>query len=298
MANKLKRSFFSLLFLLLLIYSCSNSANRDKQEYKRIISLSPHITEIIYALGQQDRLTGVTDFCTYPPQAQEKEKVGGLLNPNLEKMYALGADLFIGTPASRELALKMQNSNRKFVFLANERLQDLYASIDSLGSLLECKEAADRLNNGLKDSLRMYAQPVEKKGKRPPRALLVIGRDAGSTRNIMAAGPQTFISEIWKISGGSNAFNDLPASYAQVNREALLERQPDLIIEFKFKQTWNAEKNRRNISEWRTLQNIQAAESGNIFVITGDYSLIPGPRLYLLAKDFRRILDGYSMMKK
>lgn len=297
MQNKLKSPFLPLLVLVVLIHSCSVSKDRNSKEPKKIISLSPHITEIIYALGQQDKLVGVTDFCSYPPQARSKEKIGGLLNPNLEKMYALQANLFIGTPASRELAVKMQSRNCNFIFLANDRLQDLYATIDSVGRLLDCENVAQRLNKTLMDSLQTYSLPLGEKGAKRPRALLVIGRDAGSTRNIMAVGERTFISEVWHLSGGSNAFKDLPASYAQVNREALLERQPDLIIEFKFKEEWNAKKNRQNIKEWKELRKVTAVEKENVFVITGDYSLIPGPRLYLLAKDFRQILNRYFEKK-
>ena len=278
---------------LLLAFSCGTSRKNSSPNIRRIISLSPHITEILYALGQQNRLVAVSDFCTFPPQAAGKEKIGGLLNPNPEKMVALQPDLCIGTKASSGLREKLPLPETRFVFLANDKLEDVYTTIDSLGILLNCRRQADSLRTLLKDSLRFYSAGFKDRLNGQPGALLVIGREAGSTRNITAAGGNTFISQVWQQTGAANVFADLPVLYAQVSREALLEKQADLIIEFKFKENWNADKDLRNLQEWQGLSNLRAVKRKNIFVINGDYSLIPGPRLYLLARDYGRILEKY-----
>ena len=285
------RFILFILFILPAVFACTSPERTEQATVNRVVSLSPNITEIIYALGQQDKLVAVSDFCTYPPQTDDKERVGGLLNPNLEKMASLKADLFIGTPAHFELSKKLESLRLRSVLLPNDRLQDIFTAIDSIGVLLNCRRAADSLVQSIKDSLSFYRQKAAALD-RQPSALLVIGRERGKTRKIMAAGPNTFLNEVWKLLGGKNAFPALSAKYAQISIEALLKNNPDLIIEFKFKEKWDDKKKRVNQSEWSTLRQLTAVRDKQIYVLTGDYTLIPGPRIYLLAKDYLYILQN------
>ena len=256
---------------------------------EKVVSLSPHITEIIYALKQQQKLVAVTDFCTYPAEAQNKTKIGGLINPNLEQIISLKAGLFIGTPAHSELAKKLARQNINCVLLPNDNLQDIFTSIDSIGKLLDCRATADSLNRALSDSILFYTNKAKKLDKHP-RTMLAIGRESGSVRKITVSGGSTFISSLWNGAGGENVFSDLPAKYALINREALLAEDPDVIIEFKFKEAWDSNKQRQNLSEWSELANLKAVKNAQIYVLTGDYTLIPSPRIYLLLKDYYQIL--------
>ncbi len=275
-------------FFLITVLSCNTAQKAENQTTVRIVSLSPNITEIIYALGQEDKLIAVSDFCNYPPQARKKERIGGLLNPNLEKMAALNADLFIGTPAHLEISKKLEHLHLRSVILPNDRLQDIFTAIDSIGILLNCRQAADSLVHSIKDSLSFYKKKSVRTARRRS-ALLVIGREPGTTRKIMVAGPNTFLNEIWKLNGGRNAFPALSAKYTQISLEALLKNNPDLIIEFKFKEKWDDKKNRINQLEWNTLRQLTAVRNRQIYVLNGDYTLIPGPRIYLLARDYYKI---------
>ena len=277
------------LFFLITVLSCNTVQKAENKTAVRIVSLSPNITEIIYALGQQDKIIAVSDFCTYPDQTSTKEHIGGLLNPNMEKIASLNADLFIGTPAHFELSKKLDHLHLRSVLLSNDRLQDIFTAIDSIGILLKCREAADSLSRSIKDSLAFYQKKTNAFSKHPS-TLLVIGREPGSARKIMVAGPNTFLNEIWEMNGGRNAFPELSAKYAQISTEALLKNNPDLIIEFKFKEKWDDKKNRINQSEWNELNQLTAVRDKQIYVLNGDYTLIPGPRIYLLARDYYTIL--------
>ena len=258
----------------------------------RVVSLSPHITEMIYALGQQDKLAAVSDFCTYPPEAQSKERIGGLLNPNLEKILGLQANLFIGTPAHSDLAEKLTRQHLKTVLLPNDRLEDIFSTIDSIGTLLHCSKQAELLNQAIRDSLRFYQQAAQQLKHKSLRALFVIGREPGSLRKITIASGSTFLSQVWNELGGRNAFDALPMKYVQINREALLENNPDIIIEFRYKENWNAQKQKQLLGQWQGLNRLRAVRAGHIFVLTGDYTLIPGPRIYELAGDYVRIMKS------
>jgi len=291
--NKLLRKIL-LLFLssIFILGGCKTqpARNLSSQKFRRIISLSPHMTELLYALGQEKRLVGVTDYCQYPPQAKEKEHIGGFLNPNLEKIIALRPDLLLGVPANAELARKLKAEHLPVVMLPNDQLKDIFFTIDSLGRLLNCQSRARQLQQSIHDSLNFYKQKVQALKLGTVKAMLVIGRDPGATTHLTVVGPHTFIDSVWAFVGGVNVFSDLPAKYAQVSRENILLKQPELIIEFKFNQPWNAARDSLNKLEWSTLKGIPAVQTGNIFVLTGNYTLIPGPRVYLLAKDFYHIL--------
>jgi iron complex transport system substrate-binding protein len=279
------------LSLFLLVISCTRQP-QPETTVQRIVSLSPHITEIIYALGQQKKIVAVSDFCNYPPEAQSKERIGGLLNPNLEKILSLRANLFIGTPAHSDLAGKLTKQHLKAVLLPNDRLEDIFTSIDSIGSLLHCPKRAETLIRTIRDSLRFYQTAAQQLKHRNTRALFVIGREPGGLRKITIASGQTFLSQVWKELGGSNTFGKLPMKYVQINREALLENNPDVVIEFRYKESWNAQKQAKLIKEWQRLNRLQAVQNKHIFAVTKDYTLIPGPRIYKLAADYYHIMKN------
>lgn len=288
------KQLLHLFFLILLIAACQTSPdNNQSHDIERVISFSPHITEIIFALGAEDKLVGISDFCTYPPETDQIERIGGLLNPNLEKLLGLKADLLIGTPAHNDLSLKLAKQGLHTVLLPNDKFEDIFSAIDSIGILLNKTDQAQNLQRAIRDSLAFYLAQTSQL-KQMPKALLSIGREPGTTRKITASGNETFIAEMWLKAGAQNVFADLPAKYAQISHEALLTLDPDLIIEFKFKEKWNSEKNIANKKEWSGLHNLKAVRNGQVYVLNGDYTLIPGPRIYLLARDYMKTIQEYA----
>lgn len=277
-----------LILLTFAIVSCSTKEKETLQS-KRIISLAPNITEILFALNLGERVIGVTEYCTYPAEALSKQNVGALFNPNLEKIAALKPDLIFATESNIQLNAKLDNKRIKVVLLPERTVEDVYLAIDSIGVLTGKKQQAGTLIASIKDSLALYkgAATTQK-----PSAILVLGRDENSTRNIGISGPGAFINELWEFAGGVNAFPDMPGSFTQVNREDLLFRDPQIIIEFKNSETRADSSEKQLKNEWLDL-NISAVKNGNIFVISGVSYLVPGPRIYLLLKEYEKILRLY-----
>jgi iron complex transport system substrate-binding protein len=119
--------------------------------------------------------------------------------------------------------------------------------------------------------------------------MLVIGKKTGSLQNLMVAGRETFLNELWTMAGGINVFADLPVHYSTVNLESIIQRNPQAIIQFDPNRpggiyTCNDE------PEWQYLKEVDAVKKGNIYTIGGDYVFIPGPRFYLLALDFNKLV--------
>ncbi len=275
----------------ILLFSCVNK--NPKTQTQRIISMAPNITEILFTLGLQDRIVAVSDFCTFPDEALEKESIGGLFNPNLEKITALKPDLILATESYQNLAEKLGKGDLKIVLLPEKTVDDIYFVIDSIGVLTNTSDKATSLVKSIKDSLEFYkAKPDQNR----PSAILVLGRDAGTTRNIGISGPGAFINELWVWSGGNNAFPEIATSFVQVNREDLLTVDPEIIIEFKPNKNWSLEQENLNKTEWNNLK-ISAVKNSNIFIIQGEKFLIPGPRMYILAKRYRQIITKFQSQR-
>ncbi len=252
--------------------------------------MSPHITEIIYKLDCQDQLLAVTDFCLYPPQAQNKKSIGGLMNLNTEKIISLKPDFIFATQSYNDLSVKLKNYPFKIVLLPEKTISDIFSSIDSVAKYCGRLAEGKKLKQAIRDSLEFYSVAIT---DNKPSAMLVLGREAGSIRNISVSGPGAFLNEVWELAGGVNAFADMAVPFAQVNREDLLIRDPDLIIEFKGDTSWSEEKNLANKKEWKELNNLQAVRSGNIYIVNGYHYLIPGPSVHRLAREYSKILRQY-----
>lgn len=287
MKNKIRA--ISCFYLLLL--SCGEVAHKSDDSYARVISLSPHITEIIYALNQDERLIAVTDYCNFPPQAENKESIGGLFNANLEKIMSSRADLVLGVPAQSDLAWHLKQTDIKIILLANNTLDDIFSSIDSIGSILGVKDRAQGLLKAIQDSLNYYVARAQAVPFKKRKAMLVLGREQGTTRKIGVIGTNNFMDSIWTMLGGINIYGDLPLKFAQISLETILLHDPDLIIEFKTGPDRDDREITENIKEWEDLNMLKAVRNNSVYVLSGDYTLIPGPRLYLLARDYYSILQ-------
>jgi len=171
--------------------------------------------------------------------------------------------------------------------LSNETVAEVLQTIDTLGQILGYPERAgqviDRINAELTEIKARNRQNI------PPSAMLVIGREPGSLQNLMVAGSRTFLNELWILAGGTNAFADLPVRYTAVNLEGIIERNPQVIIQFDSNQQRGILESSGE-PEWSYLKDVDAVRKKQIYTIGGEYVFIPGPRLTLLAEDFAQVI--------
>jgi len=279
--------FISVFFVLIINYGCQRTNDKDKDLKMRIISLAPHLTEIIYALNAQDHLIAVSDFCRYPEEAVSKEKIGGLLDPNIEKIVTLKPTHLFGMPAHENLNVELEKFGLTITMMSNETVRDVLNSIIKIGEMIDHTEQANRLIyriNSTLDSLK------ENNRKELIPGALVIGREKGTLHNITVAGSDTYLDELWRMIGGENSYTDLPTRYGTINLESLLIRNPEVIIEFDMERKRGIYRSDLS-SEWVYMKNLNAVKKENVFVIGGNHTMIPGPRLVLLAEDFSEIIN-------
>ena len=284
--NVISKLLILLLIGILCLSGCKADHNKHAHEKFRIISLSPHITEILYKLGAQENLIAVTDFCRFPEEVMKIEKIGGLLNPNIEKIVSLNPTHVFGVPAHADLATALHQFQIQITMLPNETILDFLDTVAKIGRMIDKELMATDLIRDFTDSLNAFSIPQRTDVL---TAVLVIGRENGSLRNITVAGTSTFISELWEKIGGSNIYSDLPTHYATITVESLLIRNPHIIIELNSSDPAEVT-HLSSGTDWHNLSNVEAVQMNHIFKISGNHTLIPGPRMLALARSFAEII--------
>ncbi|MBU2530679.1 MAG: ABC transporter substrate-binding protein [Elusimicrobia bacterium] len=215
--------FFSLILSVFFLSASFSSAEITAK--KRIISLMPSYTEIIYALGAQDQLVGVSNFCNYPKAALEKEKTGDYLRPNFEKIYFLKPDIVFAPQWKNSILLKNLRALNLNVtqFEDESEVEDIFKTIRIIADKTNKKAEGKALINKLKKRLKEISKKTAL-NKRKTKVYIEV--DA----KYWTAGDNSFLSDVIEKAGGENIFSNIKRSYFQTSWEVVIERNPDIII--------------------------------------------------------------------
>lgn len=194
---------------------------------KRVVSLSPAVTEIVFALGGDSLLVGRTEFCTYPERAALIENIGGISNLNIEKVLSLNPDLIIaGSMIPRKVVEQFEKMGVPLVSVIEQpRFDGLFENIAKIGGLIGVPQRADSLNSLL--HRRLDSLGIASATDCSPRKTVYYVVGFGSGGNFTAGG-NTFINEIITMSGGRNIAAESEGWTFSV--EALLHADPDYIL--------------------------------------------------------------------
>jgi iron complex transport system substrate-binding protein len=236
---------------------------------KRIIALAPSITEIIFALGKQDRLKGTTQFSNYPAEAAKLPKVGSYVRLDLERIVALNPDLCIAIKEGNPKAIidRLQSLNIP-VFAVNPRnLESLLQTIQKIGGILNASARARELIEDMRD--------------RRPRVFIQIGISP-----IISAGSNTFIHELIDRAGGINVAAGNSA-YPHFSREKVLALAPEVLIITTMARSGAFEKVK---ADWNRLADMPAVRKNRIYMVNSDVFDRPSPRLFDALEILTRLL--------
>ncbi len=286
MKNNFMHRCFTIFLLSLLMISCQKTGEeksskifiddlhhsvRIPQPVHRILSLAPNITEIIYSIGADSMLVGVTDYCDYPLQARTKQKVGGMTNPDIEQIVALHPDcVFMSVEGNIQTDYEKLEKVGIPVFTFNPRkIDDVLASIRSIGEIIGLKRNADSLNSRLQQKVDSIIATVASS----PRILKVFIFVA--LKPLMVVGKNSFVNELIEKAGGANAGTLGIGSYPIMSREQILDSQPDCLI---FMSDIGMDKAGllRQFPEWK---NLKAVQDDKIFTVDASILSRPGPRI-------------------
>ncbi len=241
-------------------------------EPEKIVSLSPSNTETVYALGLEDNLVGVTDYCNYPPEVEEKPVVGGYVDPNREKIMELNPDLVLADSMHEQEVHDLQDLGMEVVVLAPENFEEIFEAMDIVGEITNRRQDYREL----KEELEARLEAVSEKVKDTAESERVRVYYEVDPEHLIGAGKGSIVHEIVTAAGGSNIFGDIDNRYPQLSAEEVLERQPEVVLFPDDHGTADIPEQMDNRPGW---SNIPAVQEDRIHAVSGDMFSRAGPRV-------------------
>lgn len=282
-------------FVLIFLSTPENSFANPTGKPQRIISMSPAITEFLFEIGVGNRIVGITDFCIYPPAIAGIPRVGGFLNPNLERLVSLKPDLIILNNDSAKLQDHARNLGIKTLKLSMLDLDNILKSVLILGNELGAEESAQALHDNLKHGIEYYQAKVKEKKKKS--ALIILADSSEMLKDLFAAGKGTFLDELLTLAGGENILTSALSNYPKLTKEFIVSRSPEIIIEAIPRPDFSLKEGNSHKSHWGNYTTIQAVKDNNIHFVIYDFILIPGPRLLQIVDAFAKAIHPELFLK-
>jgi iron complex transport system substrate-binding protein len=241
----------------------------------RIVSMAPNLTEILFALGLDERIVGVTIDSNYPAAAVEKPRVGDFWKVDIEAVMASRPDLVftLGFEQQKNLASRLGRIGYECMPVNIEKIEDMYEAMRQIGSATGSEAQAEELIVQLQDKISEVGVLLE--GKEPVKVLWVVQREP-----LRVAGRDTFVNEIIELAGGENAVGLTVHEYPPVGAEEVITCGAEVIIEPAMVKGDLAAQLESAKGYYGRYENLPAAKEGRIYVIDGDIVSRLGPRLY------------------
>jgi iron complex transport system substrate-binding protein len=240
----------------------------------RIVSMAPNLTEILFALGLDARIVGVTQDSDYPPAALDKPRVGTFWQPNIEAIIASKPDLVVtlAFEQQKELARRLQRIGYKCLTVNIEKIEDFFQALAALGAATAADQQAQELSRRIKTQIHRFQEATA--GLPRVTVLWVVQREP-----LRIAPRDTFINEMIELAGGENAVGPSLHNYPPIGAEQVIAVAPEAIIEPVMVPGPPQEQQRQALAYWQKFTNVPAVVSRRIYVIDGDVVSRPGPRL-------------------
>jgi iron complex transport system substrate-binding protein len=283
------RIFALAVFVIALGRASSAPTGTAAAEYpRRVVSLVPATTEMLFAMGAGTVVAGVSSYDRYPPEVEKLPKLGGLLDPNVERLLALKPDLAIVYNTQAELKQQLARAGIPVFPYVHRGLSDVTTMIRSLGTRVGFGAQAGALADGIERRLGDIRARVA--GRPRPRTLLVFGRQEGTLQNIDASGGYGFLHDMLDIAGGADAVGDITRESVQMSTEMILARAPDVIIELHYGASLTPKRMESERHVWDPLGSIPAVRNGRVYLVVGDEYVVPGPRVAAATERLARLL--------
>ncbi len=263
----MKNNRFTYFILGVVILVLNLNCVQDMQKIpKRVVSLVPSITEIIYALGCEDYLKGNTIYCDYPEPAKQIYKVGDFSNPSLEKILGLKPEIIFSTmPEQKIIIEKLEELGIKVFTSQPKTITNLLEDIKVISKILGVEPKGDSLVISMEKDLSQI---------KPRLTNVPVYLEISSTP-LMTVGSGSFINEVITKAGGKNIFDDLIQEYSVIDQEKVIKRNPEIIF------ILHPLTKKQEVKERIGWGNINAIENNRIYDdINPDLLFRPGPRIF------------------
>jgi iron complex transport system substrate-binding protein len=240
-----------------------------QQPARRVVSLAPHVTELLFAAGGAERIVGTVSYSDYPPDARAIPRVGDNQQIDIERLLALKPDLLVvwrHNASSRQLE-QLRELGIPLFYSEPHKLADIPDTVQRLGQLLgtepQARQEAEQLRGQLNDLAARYRN-------RPPVRMFYQVWD----RPLYTLNGRQIVSDAIRLCGGENIFASLPVIAPRVDIEAVLQQNPEAIVSGS-----RPERSDDGLGIWKAYPTLLAVQRGNLFAIDGNLLNRPGPRM-------------------
>jgi len=241
---------------------------------RRVISIIPATTEMLFAMGAGDRVIAIGSYDHFPPEAQKLPRVGALIDPNVEQILQMRPDLVVLYGTQTELKRRLERANIPYYSYVHKGLSDITETMRSLGSRVGVESAGNALAGRIEKQMADIRERVS--GRPRPKTLLVFERERRSLRNIYASGGEGFLHDMLVAAGGADVMGDIHRQSITMSIETVLDRAPEVIVELRYSAD---DINDSDISAWNTLASVPAVKNHRVILLTGEEFVVPGPRV-------------------
>ena len=253
----------------------------------RIVSLSPDLTEILYGVGAFNRVVGVSDFDTYPPEVAKLPRLGQLNNPSLEKLTGLRPDLVVINIAQAPfLEDTLKDLGLRILTASNRSIQEVYSAMIAIGRATGNEGEALKLVTATREGLDRIARRTA--GLPKPRVAMIVDRTPGTLRDLYAATDGGYLAELVAIAGGRMALPPVEGGYEKLSKEDLLAANPDIILDLVQGPTGRFSGD--PLEAWREMPELKAVRQHRVRDVTEDYVPHASQRIVQTAELFVKLI--------
>ncbi len=253
---------------------------------KRIVSLVPAVTEMLFAIGAGPRVIAVSSFDTFPPEVRKLPQVGALIDPDTERILSLRPDLVVTYSSQEDVRARFERAGIRTFSYRHGGLSAMLDALRQVGAVTGRTAAAAGEARRIEGRLNQIRERV--RGRPRPLTLLVFERSPQTLRGIYVSGGSGFLNEMLDYAGGANVFADVKRESVQPSQETLLKRAPQVILEVRASQMLSGADARRDHDVWNALPSLPAVRQRRVHFLTGSTLVVPGPR----------VAEGVEMMAR
>jgi iron complex transport system substrate-binding protein len=270
------RSLVVISVLFVTSLTATGSPVQSAQPPKRIISLIPAVTEMLFAIGAGDQVVAVSSFDRYPPEVSKLQRVGALLDPDIERILSLHPDLVVVYASQSDLRAQLDRAKIATYVYRHAGLADITVTLREIGERVGRGRDAENVTRSIE--ARIAAVRTRVAGGMRPRTLIVFDRETLALRGIYASGGIGFIHDMVDIAGGDNVFSDVKQEAVQATTELILARRPEAILELRGDPIAAGIK-AKEIDVWRALGSLPAVRNSRVYFLDQQKTVVPGPRV-------------------
>ena len=249
---------------------------------KRIVSLAPNITEILFSLGLDEEIVGVSIHCNFPEKAKTKPRVGSYISLDYEKITSLNPDLIVATGAgnTRDMVDRLGKLGFPSYVIYPKNFNDILKSMLHIGEVVNRGKEA----RGITEEMKKRSQRVIDLTKGLPRPKVFIQIGDGP---IVTVGKGSFADDLIRLAGGENIAGKEKEVYPRFGMEEILKRSPEVIVISSMNPKGDYQK---ILQEWNRWETIPAVKNGRIHLIDSDLLDRPSPRIINGLEELAKVL--------